>query len=153
MLIISHRGNLEGENESTENSPSQIETAINFGYDVEIDLWLIDNDFMLGHDKPEHPISLDWLVSNEKFLWVHCKNFEAIDYLSKNKINLNYFFHDSDDLTLTSRNFMWIYPKKIYSNNSIIVCKDDDEFKNYLKKPPLGVCTDNPHLLKKLISE
>jgi len=152
MLIISHRGNLEGENESTENSPSQIETAINFGYDVEIDLWLIDNDFMLGHDKPEHPISLDWLVSNEKFLWVHCKNFEAIDYLSKNQINLNYFFHDSDDLTLTSRNFMWIYPKKTYSNNSVIVCKDYDEFTNYLKKPPLGVCTDNPHLLKKLIS-
>ena len=152
MLIISHRGNLEGENESTENSPSQIETAINFGYDVEIDLWLIDNDFILGHDKPEHPISLDWLVSNEKFLWVHCKNFEAIDYLSKNQINLNYFFHDSDDLTLTSRNFMWIYPKKTYSNNSVIVCKDDVEFINYLKKPPLGVCTDNPHLLKKLIS-
>lgn len=152
MLIISHRGNLEGENESTENSPSQIETAINFGYDVEIDLWLIDNDFMLGHDKPEHPISLDWLVSNEKILWVHCKNFEAIDYLSKNQINLNYFFHDSDDLTLTSRNFMWIYPKKTYSNNSVIVCKDVDEFANYLKKPPFGVCTDNPHLLKKLIS-
>ena len=152
MLIISHRGNLEGENQSTENSPSQIETAINFGYDVEIDLWLIDNDFMLGHDKPEHPISLDWLVSNEKILWVHCKNFEAIDYLSKNQINLNYFFHDSDDLTLTSRNFMWIYPKKTYSNNSVIVCKDVDEFANYLKKPPFGVCTDNPHLLKKLIS-
>ena len=152
MLIISHRGNLEGENLNTENSPSQIETAINFGYDVEIDLWLIDNDFMLGHDKPEHPISLDWLVSNEKILWVHCKNFEAIDYLSKNQINLNYFFHDSDDLTLTSRNFMWIYPKKTYSNNSVIVCKDVDEFANYLKKPPFGVCTDNPHLLKKLIS-
>jgi len=152
MLIISHRGNLEGENINTENSPSQIEAAINFGYDVEIDLWLIDNDFMLGHDKPEHQISLDWLVLNEKFLWVHCKNFEAIDYLSKNQINLNYFFHDSDDLTLTSRNFMWIYPKKTYSNNSVIVCKDDNEFKNYLKNPPLGVCTDNPNLLKKLIS-
>ena len=152
MLIISHRGNLEGENINTENSPSQIEAAINFGYDVEIDLWLIDNHFMLGHDKPEHLISLDWLLLNEKYLWVHCKNFEAIDYLSKNQINLNYFFHDSDDLTLTSRNFMWIYPKKTYSNNSVIVCKDDDEFKNYLKNPPLGVCTDNPNLLKKLIS-
>ena len=152
MLIISHRGNLDGVNFNTENSPFQIEAAIKNGYDVEIDLWLIDSNFMLGHDAPNHQISLDWLISKEKFLWVHCKNFDAINYLSKNKINLNYFFHDSDHLTLTSRNFMWIYPEKKYSDNSVIVSKNDNDLKNFLRNPPLGVCTDNPNLLKKLIN-
>ena len=38
MKIISHRGNIEGPNSSTENFPDQINDCINRGYDVEIDL-------------------------------------------------------------------------------------------------------------------
>lgn len=151
MLIISHRGNLNGPNKDNENKPQIIEEALLKGFDVEVDLWKKNSSFFLGHNKPEIKIHLDWLLSKEKSLWVHCKNLEAISYLSKNDINLNYFFHQSDDLTLTSRNFIWVYPKKDYSDNSVIVCKSDNEFKSLLKKTPYGICTDNPFLLKSFI--
>ena len=39
MILISHRGNIDGPNEVRENSPYYIMEALEAGYDVEIDLW------------------------------------------------------------------------------------------------------------------
>ena len=38
MLLISNKGNIEGENLDLENTPDYIESAINQGYNVKIDL-------------------------------------------------------------------------------------------------------------------
>ena len=65
MKIISHRGNIEGPNSSTENFPDQINDCINRGYDVEIDLRIIDNIFYLGHDTPDHIVEFEWLLKNK----------------------------------------------------------------------------------------
>ena len=40
MKLISHRGNINGKIEKFENNPNYIDTAIEQGYDVEIDLRL-----------------------------------------------------------------------------------------------------------------
>ena len=42
MKIISHRGNIRGAIPDKENRPSYIDCAIGSGYDVEIDLRMID---------------------------------------------------------------------------------------------------------------
>ena len=55
---ISHRGNLYGRDLDRENNLTSILEVINDGYDCEIDLWLLDNQLFLGHDKPENKISL-----------------------------------------------------------------------------------------------
>ena len=47
MKIISHRGNLNGENPNLENTKQYIDTAMNEGFDVEVDLWNIDNKYYL----------------------------------------------------------------------------------------------------------
>jgi len=39
MILISHRGNINGRFESWENEPTYIDKAIAEGYDVEIDIW------------------------------------------------------------------------------------------------------------------
>ena len=41
MKIISHRGNLNGPNKNLENRLDTIEKAIQLGFDVEVDIWLI----------------------------------------------------------------------------------------------------------------
>ena len=46
MVLISHRGNLEGKNIELENDPTYIDSAIEKGFDVEIDLW-VDNDGLI----------------------------------------------------------------------------------------------------------
>ena len=41
MIFISHRGNLEIESPSRENSKDYILEAINCGFNVEVDIWKI----------------------------------------------------------------------------------------------------------------
>ena len=53
MKIISHRGNIRGAIPDKENRPSYIDCAIGSGYDVEIDLRMIDGELWLGHDEPQ----------------------------------------------------------------------------------------------------
>ena len=52
MILISHRGNIDGKKPHLENQPDYIDEAIALGYDVEIDVWLIDGVLFLGHDAP-----------------------------------------------------------------------------------------------------
>ena len=71
MILISHRGNINGPRKELENKPQYIENALKLGYDVEIDVWSIDRVFYLGHDKPQYEVSR-WFLHNEK-LWCHAK--------------------------------------------------------------------------------
>ena len=50
MKIISHRGNLNGPESETENSPKKIEEALKLGYECEIDVWYQSGVFTLCHD-------------------------------------------------------------------------------------------------------
>jgi len=56
MILISHRGNINGKFESYENEPTYIDLALSKGYDVEIDVWYVDGLLYLGHDKPQYGI-------------------------------------------------------------------------------------------------
>lgn len=154
MRIISHRGNLNGEDKFNENKLDQISNVINnYGYDVEIDIWKIDGKLYLGHDKPEEEVSDSFLFDNNDYLWIHCKNIEAADCFTQKKNNLNYFFHQADDCTLTSRNFIWVYPGKRFTPNSVLVENDATTLKTLIKENLYGVCTDFPVLLGSLLSE
>ena len=151
MKIISHRGLLEGPDHSIENNPSQIDSAIGYNFEVEIDLWKIDDQFYLGHDEPMLEISLNWLEIRSDKLWIHCKNIEALDFLAKNNLNFNYFSHDSDHVVLTSKKNLWVFPGKEYTENSILVALSKKCISSIVNSDiyPLGICTDFPFELKK----
>jgi hypothetical protein len=141
MLLISHRGNLNGPNPEKENSIPYIEEAISLGYDVEIDLWLVDEDLFLGHDSPQYKINLDWIITRKDLLWVHCKNIKAIEYLNGlEKNGINYFWHQSDEVTLTSMGFIWAYPGKQPISKSIAVLPELNNNEDLLSC--YGVCSD-----------
>lgn len=137
MLIISHRGNILGPDEILENNPNHIKELLQSNIEVEIDVWVIDNILKLGHDKPQYIINENFLQSSG--LWCHAKNPEALFYMLKHNIK-NCFWHQEDDYTLTSSNYIWTYPDKIVSDKSIIV----DLNKNWKdnKYSCYGVCVD-----------
>jgi len=137
MRIISHRGNLNGPNPYEENSIQQINKAISFGFDVEIDVWFQKSKFYLGHDKPKYKIDEKFL-ENSKF-WCHAKNLQALDIMLRNS-KIHCFWHEKDNFTLTSRNIIWTYPKKSICTNSVIVLNS----KKTLPKNCFGICTDYP---------
>ena len=138
MLLISHRGNTNGKNPSAENRPDYIDEAISLGFDVEIDVWLIDGVIFLGHDEPQYGITQQWLNERVDKLWIHCKNVEAMEWF--NMIGgFNYFWHEEDTLTLTSKGYMWVYPGKQPIVGSIAVMP---EIHNDDVSKCLGICSD-----------
>ena len=135
MILISHRGNLNGPSD-LENHPIYVKEAIAKGFDCEVDVWLKDGEYWLGHDEPTYDVSRGFL-QNDK-LWCHAKNLEALEGMLAYGIHC--FWHEEDDFTLTSKGYIWTYPDKGVCLNSVIV---------QLKKgePPKnchGLCTDFP---------
>ena len=115
MKLIAHRGNINGPDPEKENSPKYIESAIQQGYDVEIDL-RVGVGFQLGHDKSQYFIDSSWLSTFKDNLWIHCKDFATLTYLTERRfVGYNYFWHH--DLA-TSCDFGTI---KDVSKNSVLV--------------------------------
>lgn len=138
MILISHRGNTNGVNLSNENNPDYIDSALFQGYEVEIDIWKISEQFFLGHDFAHYEISETWLINRINKLWIHCKNIEAIEYFNSNK-KYNYFWHEDDILTLTSKGFIWAYPGNQPIKNSIAVLPEiNNDSINFC----VGICSD-----------
>lgn len=145
MKFIAHRGNVHGKIQSLENKPSHIDTALNLGYDAEIDVWILNNVIYLGHDEPETEILLSFLEKRSEKLWCHAKNLEALEFLIEKRFNC--FFHDKDDYTLTSKGNIWAYPGTKLNKNTICVmpemCNNDNQYKINDILNSYGVCSDS----------
>ena len=150
MIFISHRGNLEGAVKERENFPGQIDLALSLDFDVEIDLWLSDGSLKLGHDFPENRIDESFLLERSSRLWVHAKNLECISFL--NQSGLNWFWHENDKLTMTSKSIPWAFPEVFVSGGVVNQPSDTSTFwseKLYEKTNFCGICHDNIVMVKK----
>jgi glycerophosphoryl diester phosphodiesterase len=151
MKIISHRGNLTEPNPLRENSLDYIEEAIYDGFDVEIDLHVEDGECYLGHDDPQYLVPMEWLRRYKDVLWIHCKNLGALEKLSTSMVEFNYFWHENDKYTITSKGIGWVLVGQIPYSNSVIVLPEIVDF--YETQPEYieqsyGICTDMPIFYK-----
>ena len=136
MILIAHRGNTLGRKKELENKPEYILDTLHKGYDVEIDVWSVDKQFYLGHDKPQYKIERSFL-QNKKF-WCHAKNIEAFyRMIDDNKIHC--FFHDKDKVALTSKGYFWSSSENEMTNKSICVMPPNSQD---LPNNIAGVCSD-----------
>ena len=137
MILISHRGNLNGREINNENNPEYILNSINLNFNVEIDIWVNQNKIFLGHDFPTHEVQIDWLIEYKSKLWIHCKNIEAILYFKNT--DFNFFWHEKDTLTITSKGYLWVYPGFQPIKESIAVMP---ELNNDNLTECIGICSD-----------
>lgn len=137
MKLISHRGNINGKILESENKPDYIDDTICLGYEVEIDMWWINGKTYLGHDKPQYEVNDKWLEERIDNLWVHCKNIELLNWIRST--SLHYFWHETDTITLTSKNYIWAYPGKQPIIGSIAVMP---ELNNDNISQCIGICSD-----------
>jgi len=140
MILISHRGNLNGPSKE-ENHPEHIIKAVNAGFDVEIDVWVINNDYFLGHDEPRYKTNVDFL-SNDRF-WCHAKNADALCKMIEDSIHC--FWHANDDASITSRGHIWCNPGKHFKNSIMV---DFGAPRDLDPSEIKGICTDIPLLWK-----
>lgn len=145
MIYIAHRGLTCGPDVNLENRPQQIELTLSQGIDCEIDVWRIKDKWFLGHDRPDYEV--DYKFISKGGLWLHCKNLDALLTLSECGSDYNYFWHQNDDYTITSKHFIWTFPGKDLTRNSISVQPEwNDAWWKYTKeckkyKNIAGVCT------------
>lgn len=142
MILISHRGNINGRRVPFENQPNYIDTALSAGYDVEIDVWyeVESGKLYLGHDTADYQIDIDWLDERSDKLWIHCKNMDSLSYF--NKINTfgpeyNYFSHDKDMGVLTSYGYIW--STNLYDNGILVL---PEVFEKTPIETTIGICSD-----------
>jgi hypothetical protein len=142
MIYIAHRGNVFGANETKENDPRYIEEALSFGFHVEIDIRIQDDAFYLGHDVPQYSIDLSWIESRKNRLWIHCKDLYSLSFFNRFLWDYNYFWHETDKATLTSKGYIWAYPGMQPIKNSIAVMP---ELHKEDIKSCVGICSDYVH--------
>lgn len=141
MFWISHRGNLHGPNKGRENTEEYILEAIHHGFDVEIDVWWIQGEWFLGHDRPERKTSISFL-SHPK-LWCHAKNLDALTrIMSDHRDSIHTFSHDKDPVILTSRGYLWVYPGYPINSECICVLPELSVYSRQELNSCKGICSD-----------
>lgn len=127
---------MDGRNLEFENNPLYILEAVAQGFDCEIDVWVKNGKYFLGHDFPKYLVE-DSFLKNE-FLWCHAKNIDALQKMSSDD-KIHFFWHQKDDYTLTSKGYIWAYPSKILTKKSICVLPENSF---YEKLDCAGICSD-----------
>lgn len=151
IFIIAHRGNVDGPNPERENMPAYIDEALKQGFDVEVDVWVVNEKIYLGHDRPTTPVSLQFLHDRSDKLWCHAKNLEALSLLLHN--HLHVFFHNTDAYVLTSKGIIWAYPGQSVNGHTICVLPEKGTNKTEEIINALGICTDFASLYRKSLSQ
>lgn len=144
MYLIAHRGNYRGKNPDRENHPDYIREALDAGYHVEIDVWWHKDQFWLGHDRPQYPISQESsssLILPWRKVWCHAKNIEAVEHLQRMSMT-HWFWHETDTLTRTSLGFLWTFPG-VFLIDSIVNQPADIAILQGLGMNFAGICADD----------
>ena len=147
MIFIAHRANLYGSNKETENTEAAIMSAIELGFDCEIDVWVFNEQIWLGHDFPQTKTSIDFLEKYKQKLWIHCKHLDSLLLL---KDDFNCFYHDKDIYTLTSNGTIWGNVNSPVTKLGIQVMPERAGIFSF---NCLGICTDYPVHYKNIFSK
>lgn len=138
MIKISHRGNTSGPIKDLENRPEYLLNAISLGFEVEVDVWVLDGIMYFGHDTAQYIVEPSIFYRLVNHSWFHCKNIEALHHFINMHPTSRFFWHQQDDYTLTSNGYIWAYPGKEITNKTIIV--DLEGFRDVTGA--FGLCSD-----------
>jgi hypothetical protein len=148
MRYIAHRGLINGPHKQFENQPNTIRTALDQGYDAEIDLWVVDDRLYLGHDEPMYNVTVDFIKTPG--LWIHAKSLTAFHWLTASALDLNYFWHENDSYTLTSKGYIWAFPGKPLTDRCVMVMPEsvDKSLATALDANCYAICSDYVETIK-----
>jgi len=115
------------------------------GFECEVDIRLINGDFYLGHDSPEFKVDFDWISKRSTKLWLHCKDFDSLNFFVEiSDSDFNFFWHNKDQYTLTNKGYIWAYPGVSVSKNCIAVLPETwlSSQVNITELDCFGICSD-----------
>ena len=138
-VIIAHRGNLNGPNPADENRPDYLLATIAAGFDVEVDVWGVGDKLFAGHDEPQYELDQETIGKLNNRAWFHAKNVDALFRLILLRAK-HFFWHQNDDLAMTSCGKLWTLAGKELSPLSIAVMPENAP--EWDLSLAYGICTD-----------
>lgn len=149
MILIAHRGNINGIVKEKENHPDYLKAALALGYNIEVDVWLVDGKLFLGHDGPQFPVEKSFFEGiDAKKAWYHAKNVEALYYL-RQWPNLQCFWHQEDAYTLTSQGYIWVHSNSLVLPKGSICVLPEVRKSNEGMENCVAICSDFVEKYKK----
>ena len=109
--IIAHRANLNSIEPTFENRIKSIESALNKGFKVEVDVRFHLDRVYLGHDAAQEILPANFY--GEQDIYFHCKDMQSLLTFQRYYRGSNFFTHDNDEATITSRGMLWIHPETL----------------------------------------
>lgn len=146
IILIAHRGNINGPNPAKENSPLYVQDALDKGFDVEVDVHYVSGEWFLGHDKPKYNVNQSWL--EREHIWCHAKDIYTLHMMLMYPA-INCFWHQDDDCALTSYGYIWAFP--INTIGPKCICVFNRIVNSYIPLNCGGVCADDVILLRKIL--
>jgi len=147
MKLIAHRGNVDGPNPAYENQPDYIQQAMSEGYDVEVDVWYVDESIWLGHDRPQYHVSHSDFISLLYFksIWWHAKDYKTLNYMLSHGRQIKVFAHEGDKYGLVNGGYIWTADTTIQLEpNNYTVWILPTLPSDFIPDPMLyGLCTDD----------
>ena len=115
--------------------------ALKHGFECECDVWYHKEKYWLGHDEPQYEICPEFLSTPK--LWIHAKNYEALQRILRDFPDVHVFFHDKDPYTITSQQYIWAYPgQPVNSYKTICVMPERVKYTIREKNRACGICSD-----------
>jgi|TARA_R110002074_G_scaffold162057_2_gene320486 hypothetical protein len=143
-IFIAHRGNINGVNPEEENTLSYLRRAHEFGYGVECDLQVHNDVLYFGHDEPQEPV--DYHFISQPNVFCHAKSVDTMIVLLNSGVHC--FYHQKDDMTLTSFGYMWCYPGFHPKDKRAIWLDLGNIPIPSIDKKIYGICGDNINVFK-----
>lgn len=139
MVKIAHRGNYQGKNPERENTVAYIKEALDAGYWVEVDVQCSGGHMFFGHDGRQEII--DYGIIKHPNVICHAKDLESLSHLLL--FDTHCFWHEEDNVTLTSQKLIWCYPNvHLVDENAIWLDFTGAPFPSGVENI-FGICTDD----------
>jgi len=157
MIYYSSNGNISSIDIGRQCSPDYILEAVKAGYKVRFGIRLMsDGNLWIGEDDAKYPILPEFLINNAKHFLIHCKNISSLHKLrdidTEHKKQLHYYYHSTDNVSISSRGYFLIdYGKRPLGENVIAMYPEDTDYQISDLKKCVGVCSANIEFYKKLI--
>lgn len=148
MIKIAHRGNYKGRDPTRENTVAYVNEAIAAGFDVEVDAWLLDDNWYLGHNFPMTFVDRAFLERPQ--IWTHAKNLVGYVSLYSNP-KVHVFWHNKDEFVFTSKGIKWANSGVVTYDGVMVMPENSAGCVEMIKNKevePLGICSDDFRLFE-----
>lgn len=137
LILIAHRGNIDGRVEDKENTPAYLTAALKAGYNVSCDVGMLHGAFVLPALGGYHRLPYAFL-SNPR-MWFRTADPITLDALCAANAHA---VPASADVTLTSVHYLWCMPDTVLTPRSIAVFPEAASANWLVSAEPAGLCSN-----------